>query len=77
MVQRSVHCLRGWSGRGGLLEKKDAAKDGTDCHVELALRSGEVHNQPWFAQLWEKGFLRMIVRVQADPCGASGTAATS
>lgn len=46
MVQRSIHRLCGRSGRGGLLEKKDAAKDGTDRHVELALRSGGVHNTP-------------------------------
>lgn len=41
MVQRGVHGLRGRDGRGGLLEKKDAAENGTDRHVELTLRSGE------------------------------------
>lgn len=46
VVQRSVHHLRGRSGRRGLLEKTDAAKDGTDRHVELALRSGGVHSTP-------------------------------
>ena len=46
MVQRSIHRLRGRSGRGGLLENKDAAEDGTNRHVELALRSGGVHKAP-------------------------------
>lgn len=46
MVQRGVYRLRGRSGRGGLLEKKNTAKDGTDRDMELALRSGGVYTVP-------------------------------
>lgn len=46
MVKRGVHGLRGRGGRGGLLEKEDAAKDGADRHVEPALRPSELNM--WF-----------------------------
>lgn len=41
MVQRGIHGVRGRDGRERVLEKTDAAENGTDRHVELALRSGE------------------------------------